>query len=130
MVVALGVVLAPTTAGFCRVDPMDSSSCTSTLRGVGRPPGGVDAELLCVLGVQALPAAERHGLGADDASNRLTREESLEDIEADVPARGAPRDEPAIDVVPEREARAGSERLELPPEVAATPAVLEQPRRL
>jgi len=37
-----------------------------------------------------------------------------------VPARGAPRDEAAIDVVPEREARAAAERLELPPEVAAT----------
>src|SRR5215467_15496469 len=103
---------------------------SSRLRGVGRPTGGLNAELLCILGVQSLPAAELHGLGADDASNRLTREEPLEDVEADVPARGAPRDEAAIDVVPEREARAAAERFELPPEVVATPAVLEQPRRL
>jgi hypothetical protein len=33
-----------------------------------------------------------------------------------VPARGAPRDEAAIDVVPERETRAADDRLELPPE--------------
>src|SRR5262245_16992246 len=95
-----------------------------------RPTGGLNAELLCVLGVQSLPATELHGLGADDASNRLTREEPLKDVEADVPARGAPRDEAALDVVPEREARAAAERLELPPAVATTPGVLEQPRRL
>ena len=33
----------------------------------------------------------------------------------------------AIDVVPEREARAAAERLQLPADVAATPVVLEQP---
>ncbi len=36
----------------------------------------------------------------------------------------------AVDVDPEREARAAARRLELPPEIAAAPAVLEQPRRL
>src|SRR5260370_4654793 len=35
---------------------------------LGRPAGRFNAELLCVLGVQSLPAAELHGLGADDAS--------------------------------------------------------------
>src|SRR5437660_10015017 len=127
MVVALGVVLAATRAGLCRVDSMDFSSQCSTLLGVGLPTGGLNAELLCVLGVQSLPAAELHGLGAGDASNRLTREEPLKDVEADVPARGAPRDEAASDVVPGREARAAAERLELPAEAAATPGVLEQP---
>ena len=42
----------------------------------------------------------------------------------------APHEIKRRSVVPEREARAAAERLELPPEVAATPAVLEQPRRL
>ena len=73
-----------------------------------RPVGRFNAETLCVLGVQSLPAAELHGLGADDASNRLTREEPLKDVEADVPARGAPRDEAAIDVVPQHQARAAA----------------------
>src|SRR6516164_109579 len=119
MVLALRVVLAATRAGFCRVDSLDSRLLSDLRRPVGR----FNTELLGVLGVQSLPAAELHGLGADDASNRLTREEPLKDVEADVPARGAPRDEAAIDVVPEREARAAAGRLELPPEVAATPAV-------
>src|SRR5436309_10299293 len=48
--------------------------------------GGLNAELLCVLGVQSLPA-ELHGLGADDASNGVTGEKPLQYIEADVPAR-------------------------------------------
>src|SRR2546427_734617 len=34
-----------------------------------RPVGRFNTELLGVLGVQSLPAAELHGLGADDASN-------------------------------------------------------------
>src|SRR6266850_4071869 len=79
-----------------------------------RPVGRFDTELLCVLGVQSLPAVELHGLGADDASNRRTREEPLKDVEADVPARGAPRDEAAIDVVPQRQARAAIKGFEYP----------------
>ncbi len=73
-----------------------------------------DTELLGVLGVQPLPAGELHRLGTDDASNRLTREEPLKDVEADVPARGAPRDEAAIDVVPQRQARAATKGFEFP----------------
>jgi hypothetical protein len=34
---------------------------------LGGQPGGLNAELLCALGVQSLPAAELHGLGAGDA---------------------------------------------------------------
>src|SRR6202049_1779618 len=117
MVLALGGVLAATGAGFCRVDSMGFFSYASTLRGVGRPTGRFNAELLCVLGVQSLPAAELHGLGADDASNRLTREAPLKEVEADVPARGAPRDEAAIDVVPQRQARAATKGFEFPPHI-------------
>src|ERR1700730_14802920 len=91
-----------------------------------RPVGRFDTELLGVLGVQPLPAAELHGLGADDASNRLTREEPLKDVEADVPARGAPRDEAAIDVVPQRQARAAATKgLKFPPDVLSPPVVLK-----
>src|SRR5262245_62825430 len=54
--------------GFCRVNSMGFSSLDSTLRGVGRPTGGLNAELLCVLGVQSLPATELHRLGANDAA--------------------------------------------------------------
>jgi hypothetical protein len=48
-------------------------------------------------------AAELHGLGADDASNGLTGEKPIKDIEADVPARSAHRYESTVDVVPKRE---------------------------
>src|SRR4051794_29729390 len=58
---------------------------------------GFDSELRCVLGVQALPAAELHGLGADDAADRFTREQAVENVQADVPACRAHRDESAID---------------------------------
>src|SRR2546426_6038272 len=44
----------------------------------------LDAELLCILRVQALPAAELHDLGAHDASQGLTGEQALQHIEADV----------------------------------------------
>jgi hypothetical protein len=47
-----------------------------------------------------------------------------------MPACSAPGDEAALDVVPECEARAVAERLELPTDVIATPAVLEQTRCL
>src|SRR5262249_60994108 len=85
----------------------------------------LDAELLCVLGVQSLPAVELHGLGADDASNGLAGEKPLQHVEADVPAGRAHRHEPTIDLVPELEARAVAQRLQLPSDVAA-PAVLEE----
>src|SRR5262245_50425089 len=68
---------------------------------LGRPVGHFDAELPGVLGVQSLPSAELQGVCADDPSNRLSREEPLEDVETNVPSRGAPRDEAAVDVVPE-----------------------------
>ena len=84
------------------------------LRGVGRPTGGLNAELLCVLGVQSLPAAELHGVGAGDAADGLSAEKPIQNIETNVPARGTPRDEAAIDVVPQRQARAATERLRVP----------------
>src|SRR5262249_10173075 len=87
------------------------------------------AESIRVLGGQPLPAIELHDLGTDHAPDRLPRKEPVEHVEADVPARGTPRDELAIDVVPEREARAGVVRLQLPAQVTTAPAVLEQPRR-
>src|SRR5213078_563122 len=85
------------------------------------------AELLCVLGVQSLPAAELHGLGADDASQGLTPEQPFQHIEADVPSGSTHRDEAAIDVGPQRQARAAAKRFELPPDIEATPVVLERP---
>src|SRR5256885_3555692 len=103
-------------------------ACSGRSRG---PPRGLDAELLCVLGVQSLRAAELHGLGADDASNGPAGEKPLQHIEADVPARSAHRYEIAIDVVPKREpSAAASQRLEFPADVVSTPAIFERLRRV
>src|SRR4051812_31610004 len=88
--------------------------------------GGLDAELLRVLGVQPLPAAELHGVDADDASNGLTGEKPLQHVQADVPPRSAHRNESAVDVVPQRESRAAaSQRLQFPADVLSSPAELE-----
>src|SRR5437899_5139152 len=58
-----------------------STSDSRILSRLRRPFGRFNTELPGVLGVQSLPAAELHDLGADDASNRLTREEALKDVE-------------------------------------------------
>src|SRR5262245_6929923 len=70
-------------------------------RGVGPPAGGLNAELLCVLGVQSLPAAELHRLTANDAADGSSAEKAPQNIETNVPPGGAHRDEAAIDVVPQ-----------------------------
>src|SRR5207253_5023199 len=51
----------------------------------------------------------------------------IENIETNVPARGAPRDVAAIDIVPEREARAPTNGFEFPPDILVTPVVLKHP---
>src|SRR5216117_1657938 len=65
--------------------PWGSSSHASTLRGVGRPTGGLNAELLGVLRVQPLPAAELHRLGTNDAADGSSAEKVIQNIETNVP---------------------------------------------
>src|SRR5262249_55055216 len=89
-----------------------------------RPVGRFETELLCVLGVQSLPA-ELHGLGAGDASNGLTGEKPIQHIETNVPSGSTHCDEAAIDICPERQARPAANGFEFPPYIEATPVVLE-----
>src|SRR5439155_13940428 len=103
----------------------DSSSHASRLRRVGPPTGGLNAELLCVLGVQSLPA-ELHRLGTNDAADGSSAEKVIQNIETNVPAGSTHRDEAAIDVGPQRQARAATNGLELPPHIEAPPVVLER----
>src|SRR5262252_4220377 len=77
----------------------------------------VNAELAGVLRHQLLPA-ELHCLGARYPTDWSSAEKAIQDIETDVPAGGAPCDEAAIDLVPQRQARAGAERFELPSDIA------------
>src|SRR2546430_9903873 len=85
---------------------------------------GLNAELLCVLRAQSLPA-ELHGLGTNDAAEGRSAEQVIEHIEANLPPGGTHRDVAAIDVGPQRQARAATDGFELPPHVEATPVVLE-----
>jgi hypothetical protein len=88
-------------------------------------------ELLCVFGFQALPAIELHDGGSDHAAEGIAGEEMVEDVEADVPAGGAPGDEAVIDVVPELQTSSGvPEGLEFPAEVPAAPVVFDELVRL
>src|SRR5579864_5610888 len=79
-----------------------------------RPLWRFNAELPGVLGHEPLPAGELHRIHADDVSHRIPAEKAIQDIEADMPARGAPCDEAAIDAVPQRQARAGAKGFEFP----------------
>src|SRR3954447_11987724 len=89
--------------------------------------GGLNAELLCVLGVQSLPAAEFHRVRTYDAADGRSAEKAIENIEANVPSGGTHGDEAAINVGPQRQARAATKRLEVPPHVEAPPLVLKHP---
>src|SRR5213595_2443801 len=82
---------------------------------------GLNAELLCVLRVQSLPSAELHRLGTNDAADGGSAEQVIQNIEANVPPGSTHRDEAAIDVGPQRQARAATNGFELPPHIEATP---------
>src|SRR5947209_19522897 len=71
------------------------------LGGVGRPCGGLNAELFYILGVQLLPAAEFHGIGTDHAPDGSSAEQMIEYVESNVPAGCAHCDVAEVDVVPE-----------------------------
>ena len=103
----------------------------SLLSRLGRPVGRFNTELLGVPRVQSLPAAEFHGIGADDASNGLTVEKPIHNVEADVPACSTRCDEAVTNVGPQRQARAHHPRLRVPTAYrscsACTQAALERP---
>src|SRR5262245_27091936 len=49
----------------------------------------LDTELLCVLGVQSLPAAELHRLAANDTADGSSAEQVIHNIETNVPPGSA-----------------------------------------
>ena len=75
--------------------------------GLRRPLRHFNTELLGVLGVQSLKA-ELHGLGPDSASNGLTGEKVIQNIETNVPTGSTHCDEVPIDAGPQRQARAAA----------------------
>src|SRR6202047_4306284 len=97
----------------------DESFCDSRiLCRLGQLVGRFNTELFRVLRVQPLPTFELHDLGASDAADGTSAKKVIQNIEGNVPARGAPRDEAAIDVAPQRQARATAKRFEFPTVIA------------
>src|SRR2546422_3555266 len=90
----------------------------------------LNAELLGVLRVQSLPASELHRRGTNDAADGGSAEQVIQHIEAKVPPGSTHRDEAAIDVGPQRQARAATNGFELPPYIEATPVVDRKSTRL
>src|SRR4051812_24649203 len=87
----------------CRIQPFQFTGPPPLLVcRLRRPVWGLDAELLCVLRVQSLPAAEPHRVGTDRASDRGSAEKAIEHIEADVPPGSTHRDVALVDVGPQR----------------------------
>src|ERR1700688_2792666 len=80
-----------------------------------RPVGRFHTELLGVLRVQPLPAAELHRLGSDNAADGSSAEKAIQNIETNVPSGSTHRDKATIDVVPQRQARAAATAFEFPP---------------
>src|SRR3979409_318574 len=103
--------------------PTFSCSHPRSARG---PTGGLNAEVRCVLRVQSLPATELHRLGTNDAADWGSAEKAIKNIEANMPPGSTHRDEAAIDVGPQRQARAATNGFEFPPHIEATPLVLKQ----
>src|SRR6266852_2993091 len=117
---------SPRTSMLPNGEPMRASSIDSRfLSRLRRPVGGFNTELLGVLGVQSLPAAELHGLGADDAADRNSAEKVIQNIKTNVPPGSTHGNEAAIDVGPQRQARGATKGFEFPPHIEVTPVVLE-----
>jgi hypothetical protein len=108
-----------------RVHRQQHSVFGSQPRNFGRPERGFDTELLRVLRIQS-PPIKLHRLPGNDPPQGLGGQESIEHIQANVPACRAHRYEFAIDAVPQREARSTSLGLELPSHVVATPLIFKQ----
>src|SRR5439155_21506654 len=95
-----------------------------------RPVGHFNTELLGVLRVQPLPAVELHRLSGNDAADGSSAEKVIQNIETDVPPGSTHRDEAAIDVGPQRQARGAPKGFEFLPDIEATPVVLKRRGRV
>src|SRR5258708_8679322 len=107
-----------------------SSIYSRFLSRLRRPVGRLDTELLGVLRVQPLPAAELHCLGANHAADGSSAEKAIENIETNVPPGSTHGDKAPADVGPQRQARAATQVFEFPPHIEPTPLVLKHLRNI
>src|SRR5579863_2338445 len=112
---------------ICRIHLFQfNGTSSSILILLSRPTRLLTPELPGVLRAELLPGIDPRRVGPGEPSDGISAEHAIEHVKRDVPAGCAPRDESAIDAVPERQARAAAARLELPSDVA----VLEEAGRL
>src|SRR5260370_8897274 len=97
----------------------------SGLGDFGWPARNFDTELLGVLRVEPRPT-ELHRLTSNDAANGSSDEKAVQNIETNVPPGSTHGDEAAIDVVPQRKARAATKGFEFPPDILVAPVVLKR----
>ena len=102
----------------CRTHLFQFNRTSSRLLSRFRPVGARNAELFSVLGGQSLPSLDFHGLATRHAADGRTVEQAIQNVETDMPARGAPRDEAAIDAVPQRQTRTLTQGFKFPPDIA------------
>ena|SRR5690242_8625736 len=76
---------SPRTSVLAGTHDSQTNSLDADADGGSLPSKLFHSELLRILGIQALPAAELHSVGAYDAPNGLTGEKLIQHIEADVP---------------------------------------------
>src|SRR5437879_8634911 len=103
-----------------------SPNLTSTVHTAAFRRWALQAELLCVLRVQSLPA-ELHGLRTNDASDRNSAEQVIQNIETNVPPGSTHCDKAVTDVGPQREVRAANNGFEFPAHLKVAPLVLKHP---
>ena len=77
-----------------------------------------DTELLGVLRVQPLPTGELRGVTTSDAADGSSAEQVIQNIERNVPPGSTHRDEAAIDLGPQRQARTAAGGIEFPTHIA------------
>src|SRR5207249_2676561 len=97
----------------------------SGLGDFGWPARNFDTELLGVLRIEPRPT-ELHRLASNDAADGSSAEKVIQNIETNVPPGSTHCDEAAIDVGPQRQARAATNGFEFPPHIEATPVVLKR----
>src|SRR5438067_13855455 len=87
-------------------------SCSHPGHGFPSLDSTLNAELLCLLRAQSLPVVELHRVGTNHAAERGAAEQVVQHIEANVPPGSTHRDVAPIDVGPQRQARAATDRFE------------------
>src|SRR5215469_9740088 len=106
------------TLGALAHDSSPSQLSLRLLRRLRRPVWRLRTELLCILRHQPLPASRFHRATTRHPADGRPVKKAMQHIKSNVPTGCAPRDKPAVDVVPQPQSRPATKCFELPPQVA------------